>query len=81
MMKRDEALAWLAGIFEEPVEAMTPDRPRDEIAGWDSLGVLTLMADLDEKFDIQLDEKAASAMTHVRDLLALLESRNAVEKA
>lgn len=81
MMKRDEALAWLAGIFEEPVEAMTPDRPRDEIAGWDSLGVLTLMADLDEKFDIQLDEKAASAMTHVRDLLALLESRNVVEKA
>lgn len=72
-MTRNEALAWLAGLFEEPVANITPDTQRDEIAGWDSLGVLTLMADLDEKFNIQLDEKEASAMSSIRDVLTVLE--------
>ena len=44
----------------------------DEIGGWDSLGVLTLMADLDEKFDIRVNEKEMSAMTSVQNILDLL---------
>jgi acyl carrier protein len=71
-MTRDETLAWLAGVFEEPVENVRPDTPRDAIGGWDSLGVLTLMADLDEKFDIRVSEKEMSAMTSVQDVLDLL---------
>lgn len=72
-MTRDEALAWVASVFEEPVANVRPDTPRDEIAGWDSLGVLTLMADLDEKFDIRVSEKEMTAMTSVQDILDLLE--------
>ena len=71
-MTRDETLTWLAGVFEEPVENVRPDTPRDAIAGWDSLGVLTLMADLDEKFDIRVSEKEMSAMTTVQDVIDLL---------
>jgi len=72
-MTRDEALAWVATVFEEPPENVRPDTPRDEIGGWDSLGVLTLMADLDEKFDIRVSEKDMSAMTSVQDILDLLD--------
>jgi acyl carrier protein len=72
-MNRDEVLQWVAGVFEEPAANIRPDTPRDEIAGWDSLGVLTLMADLDEKFDIRVTEKEMSAMTSVQDILDLLE--------
>ena len=71
-MTRDETLAWLAGVFEEAVENVRPDTPRVAIAGWDSLGVLTLMADLDEKFDIRVSEKEMSAMTTVQDVIDLL---------
>ena len=71
-MTRDEALAWLAGVFEDPLGSLRPDTPRDEVRGWDSLGVLTLMADLDEKFDLRVGEKEMAAMTSVQDILDLL---------
>ena len=77
-MTRDEALVWLAGVFEEPPGNVRADTPRDEIGGWDSLGVLTLMADLDEKFNIQLSENESREMTSIQDLLAFLEKRGAV---
>lgn len=72
-MTRNEALAWVAQVFEEPPDNVRPETPRDEIGGWDSLGVLTLMADLDEKFDIRVNEKDVAAMQRVQDILDLLE--------
>ncbi len=71
-MNREEALAWVATVFEEPAANVRPETARDEIGGWDSLGVLTLMADLDEKFDIRVSEKDMSAMSSVQDILDLL---------
>jgi len=71
-MTRDEILVWLAGIFEEPAGNVRPDTPRDQIAGWDSLGVLTLMADLDEKFDVHANEKEMRDMTRIQDVIDLL---------
>ena len=56
-MKREEAVAWLAGLFDEPLEKVSEATARESIYGWDSLGTLTLMAEMDEKFDIQLSEK------------------------
>lgn len=72
-MTRDEALVWLAGIFDEPAEKVRPETPRDEIFGWDSMGMLTLMADIDEKFNIRLGAKDLKDMTKVQDVLNMLE--------
>ena len=77
-MNQAEALTWLANLLEEPPENVGPDTHRDEIAGWDSLGVLTLMAELDEKFEIRLDAEEMKAMTRVKDVLALLERHGAL---
>jgi len=71
-MSRAEALAWVAEIFQESAE-MTPETPRENIAMWDSLGVLTLMAELDEKFDLVVSDQDMRAMTKVSDILSLLE--------
>ena len=57
VMNLTEALLWIAETFEEPVENVKPDTPRDAIAGWDSLGALTLMARLDEELDIILSDR------------------------
>jgi acyl carrier protein len=58
-MTRDEAMRSVATIFEEPAEKLRPETRKDAVAGWDSLGVLTLLAELDEKVEIQLGEKEA----------------------
>jgi len=74
-MKRDEAVAWLADLFEEPPGNVSETTPRDQIYGWDSLGTLTLMAEMDEKFDIQLTEKDVTGFVSIGDVVELLAQR------
>jgi acyl carrier protein len=72
---QEQALDWLAGVFNEPRANLTPETPRDAIASWDSLGVLTLMAEMDEKFDLVLSDEEMRALTTVGDVLDLLRAR------
>ena len=78
-MTPSEALAWVATMFEEPLDNVRPETPRDEIFGWDSLGVLALMAELDEKFDIRVGEQEMTAMTSVQDILNVLQKHGKLE--
>ena len=71
-MTQEEALDWIAELFEEPREKITPETDRKAIPAWDSLGVLTLMAALDEKFNIILSDKDVRGMEKVADLLQIL---------
>ena len=57
MMSQEQVLDWLAEVFNESRDNITAESKRDDIASWDSLGVLTLMADLDEKFDLVLSDE------------------------
>ena len=75
-MTTNEALKWIAELFEEPPENVTPETQRDDIAAWDSLGVLTLMAALDEKFDIVLTEQEIRGMKKVDDILEILRKNS-----
>ncbi len=74
-MNREDAVAWLAGLFEEPVANVTETTARESIYGWDSLGTLTLMAEMDEKFDIQLSEQDVTGFVSVGDVVELLARR------
>jgi len=67
-----QALKWIADIFEESVDNIRPETTRDDIDYWDSLGVLSLMAGLDEEFDIQLDEDELQEMRTIEDILRVL---------
>ena len=71
-MTLEEALAWIANIFEEAVDNIKPETARDDIKYWDSLGVLSLMAGLDEEFDIQLSEDELQEMRTIEDILKVL---------
>ena len=72
MMAEKEALEWVANLFEESPESISADTPRDAIPAWDSLGVLTLMAGLDEKFNIVLSDAEMRAMRTAGDILEVL---------
>ena len=72
MVSEDQALDWLAQVSQEPRDKITPETPRDAIASWDSLGVLMLMAELDEKFNIVLSDQEMQGMSKVGDVVAVL---------
>ena len=72
-MNLQEALDWIAGVFGEPAGQLTATTASSEIAGWDSLGTLMLLAELDEKFSLHIDEAEIYGLKGVGDILALLE--------
>ena len=67
-----DALKWFAEMFEEPEENIAVDTRRKDIEGWDSLGALTLMAELDERLDITLSQEELENLSGIDDLLAVL---------
>ena len=71
-MSQNEALHWVAELFEESAAGIQPDTSRDTIPNWDSLGVLTLMAGLSERFDITVNADELAGMKRVDDILAVL---------
>ncbi len=73
-----DAIKMLAEAFDEPVTKLAAEVARDSIPGWDSMGALTLMAELDERFGIELSADESKKMTHVRDVLALLKQHGAL---
>jgi acyl carrier protein len=72
-----ELLAWVADVFETPVENIQPQTPRDEIATWDSLGILTLIARMDEDFHILLTDEEIQRLRSVGDVIDLIRGRGA----
>lgn len=71
-MNQEEALNWIAGVFEAPPGSLTPETLRDDVPAWDSMGVLMLMAAMDEKFGLVLQDTDIRDMRTVGDILAIL---------
>jgi acyl carrier protein len=71
-MTQDEALKWFADLFGLPASSISPETTRAQVLTWDSLGVLTLMAALDETFNIVTDDATMRSMQSVGDVLNLL---------
>ncbi|MCC7060021.1 MAG: acyl carrier protein [Burkholderiaceae bacterium] len=80
-MNTREALAWIAEVFEEPPGNVAADTARGRIPGWDSLGTLTLIAALDERFDIHLSEADMNGMQQVKDILEILRHNGVLQDA
>ena len=75
-----EALEMLAECFNEPLEQVVPEALRESLPGWDSMGALMLIAELDERFGIELTAEVSRGMTKVSDALAFLRERGVLEE-
>ncbi len=75
MLTTVQALEMLAECFGTEAAALTPGHRRDAIPGWDSMGALMLMAELDARFGIELDPESSRAMVSVEDALVFLRRR------
>lgn len=78
MISEREALTWIAELFEEKPERLSPGSLRKDIATWDSLGVLTLMAGLDSGFGIVLTDDEVVKMKSVGDILDVMRRNGAL---
>ena len=72
-MSVDEALKWIADLFEFPFSQITVETPRDQIETWDSLGMLTLMAKLDSEFSILLSEDEIVNFKSVKNIIEVFK--------
>jgi acyl carrier protein len=73
-----QALELLAETFDEPLDRIVESTPREAIAGWDSMGALSLMAELDERFNIELTADGSRALLQVADVIELLRRHGAL---
>jgi acyl carrier protein len=80
-MTQEETFAWIANIFEAPVESINLETTSEDIEAWDSLGVLNLMAALDEEFGIQLEDAEIENLKTVKDVLTVLKRYGRLETA
>jgi acyl carrier protein len=71
-LTQDQALHWIATLFNEAPGRLTPDTARADIADWDSLGMLALMSGLDADYGIVLTDDEVLSMRGVSDILAVL---------
>lgn len=78
-MKAEEALAWISEVFEESPGRISAATSRESIPGWDSLGTLSLIAALDERFDIHLSEQDIKNMQSVNDIFEILRRSSALQ--
>lgn len=78
-MTQDEALEWIAEAFGEPPGSLTPPTQRDDVPTWDSMGVLALMAAMDEKFNIVLTDDDIQSMRIVDDILGVLRKHGKLD--
>ena len=72
-MTENEAIKWITELFEESIDNIKPETRRDEIQSWDSLGVLNLIAGLDQQFDVLLAEDEVTGLKKVGDILEILK--------
>ncbi|MCI0507290.1 MAG: acyl carrier protein [Gammaproteobacteria bacterium] len=71
----NDVLAMLAEVFEESVESLSPERKLESIGGWDSIGVLTLMAELDDQYGVTLTTEEIQNFATIADILAVLKNK------
>lgn len=68
-----QALSMIAEAINTPEDEVQPATSLEDLEGWDSMGVLLLMAELDERFSLLLEEETIGSFSKVADILKRLK--------
>ena len=74
-----EILIWVASVFEASADKIRPETKKEEIDAWDSLGILTLIARMDEDFQVLLSEEEIQQLRSVGDIIEILRKHGHAE--
>lgn len=75
-----EALALLAECFNVPADSLHPEVEREAIEDWDSMGALMLIAELDERFGLELSAEVSREMTRIGHVLDFLRAQGVLRE-
>jgi acyl carrier protein len=78
LLKVQEVLKEVFGVNPQSV---TMDTKAFDIAGWDSVGHLSLCGALEEAFGIRFDATELADLNSVRSVIAIIEAKKANEAA
>lgn len=68
----------IADAFNEPADSLEAATTRESVQGWDSMGVLMLTAEIDERFGVELSAETSRGMQSVDDILRFLRQHDLV---
>lgn len=72
-VSEDEVFEMLGVLLNESNTEINSKTVFEDLIGWDSMGTLLLMAELDEKFAITLSEEQIKGLQEVADLLEIIK--------
>lgn len=71
-LSTSQAFEMMAEAFQVSATDLAPERTRESLPDWDSMGALMLMAEIDERFGVELTADESRAMTKISDVLDFL---------
>ncbi len=72
---RERLRELMAGVFDIPVEDVTPEATMNNLEGWDSLGHLRLIAALEQQLGVRLTQDDIVRMTSFAEIEAVLKAK------
>jgi acyl carrier protein len=63
----------IATLFNVDEASLTPASSTEDIAGWDSMGQLMLILELEQQFEIQIPPERAEKLTSISAIISFLE--------
>lgn len=78
-MKTEEIINWITELFEESPGSISIDTDLESIPAWDSLGVLNLIAELDENYDIILEDEDILELRNVENIIDIFRKNGNLE--
>jgi acyl carrier protein len=74
-LQKTEFLLSLDELLELEPGTVKGSETLESLEGWNSLAIISLMALMDERFDVTLQPRRIAACTTVADLVALLDDK------
>lgn len=76
-----EIYAGLTGLFHDVFSdesiVLTPQTTADQVAGWDSVKMVTIILGVEQRFDVKLRSREVDKLKNVGDLADLVRSKRA----
>ena len=71
-----EILNMLEVVLNEGENSLAIENELADISGWDSMGMLLLMAELDERFGITLTENELAQLQSIQDIVSVIDAKD-----
>ena len=69
----EELTKIFADVFDDESIVVAPDMTADDVDDWDSLSHITLIAEIEEAFDIKFSMKEVIGMKNISEMVEIIE--------